>query len=65
MFLILVCEWVGGFLAENQGSKSTQVRALIFPHNMLLGPTVVQSVSEELSVFMFQTRNLCSQSELS
>lgn len=50
MFLLLVCEWVGGFLAENQGSKSTKVSALIFPRNMLLGSTGVQSVSEELSV---------------
>lgn len=32
----LACEWVGGFLAEDQGSKSTQVSALIFPRNVLL-----------------------------
>lgn len=35
-FLLLACEWVGGFLAEDQGSKSTQVSALIFPRNVLL-----------------------------
>lgn len=40
VFLLLVCEWVGGgFLAENQGLKSTQVRALIFPCNLLPRPT--------------------------
>lgn len=35
-FLLLVCEWVGGFLVEDQGSKSTQVSAFIFPCNVLL-----------------------------
>lgn len=44
----------GGFLAENQGLKSTQVRALIFPCNMLLRPT---GSSQSLRNLLFEIPN--------